>query len=76
GIRRGRLVVFVGYGPRSQRLARRISLMVEKLRCCYEVSLVHVPDDALDELPYVRIEPLSSCLDGDADPGVCAESKV
>lgn len=32
-------------------------MMIEKLKNYYEVSLIHVPDDTLDELPYVRIEP-------------------
>lgn len=58
-IKRGRLVVFIGYGPRSQRSIRRLSLMIEKLKEYFEVSLVHVPDDAVDDLPYIRIEPFN-----------------
>lgn len=50
--------MFIGYGPRSQQSIRRLSLMIEKLKEYFEVSLVHVPDDAADDLPYIRIEPL------------------
>ncbi|MEM0284276.1 MAG: hypothetical protein QXY48_00315 [Sulfolobales archaeon] len=57
-IKKGRLVVFVSYGPRSQQNIRKLSLIVEKLKECFEISLVHVPDDAADDLPYIRIEPL------------------
>ena len=53
-------MIFLGYGPRSQRSIRRLNLVMERLKRHYEVSLVHVPDDASDELPYVRVEPLDS----------------
>lgn len=33
--------------------------MIEKLKEYFEVSLVHVPDDAVDDLPYIRIEPFN-----------------
>ncbi|MEM4935619.1 MAG: hypothetical protein QW780_01205 [Sulfolobales archaeon] len=59
-IKKGRLVVFVNYGPRSHKNVKKLSLMMEKLRECFEISLVHVPDDAVDDLPYIRVEPLDS----------------
>lgn len=78
GIRRGRLVVFVGFGPRSQQNIRRLSLMIEKLKGHYEVSIIHVPDDVTEELPYVRIEPLdpSAAPPREADLVCDMESKV
>lgn len=51
-------MVFLGYGPRSQRSLRRLSLMIERLKRYYEVSLIHVPDDTSNDLPYIRLEPL------------------
>lgn len=62
-MKRGRLVVFVGFDPRSQRSLRRLGLLIERLKDFYEVSLVHVPDDLLGELPYVRVEPLGDSAD-------------
>jgi len=32
--------------------------MMEKLKEYFEISLIHVPDDVADDLPYIRIEPL------------------
>lgn len=53
-------MVFVSYGPKSQQNLRKLSLMIERLREYYEISLVHVPDDVIDGLPYVRIEPFDA----------------
>ncbi len=51
-------MVFLGYGPRSQRNARKLNLVIERLKRYYEVSLIHVPDDVSNDLPYIRVEPL------------------
>ncbi|MEM2006418.1 MAG: hypothetical protein QXG17_02430 [Sulfolobales archaeon] len=48
----------MSYGPRSQQNIRKLSLMMEKLKEYFEISLIHVPDDVADDLPYIRIEPL------------------
>jgi hypothetical protein len=52
-----RLVVFIGFNPKSQQNLKKLSLLIEKMRKYYEVSLVYVPDDISDELPYIRVEP-------------------
>jgi len=56
-LRGDRVVVFIGFGPRSQSNLRRLNLMLDRLRGYYDVTVVHVPDDSLSELPYVRVEP-------------------
>jgi len=57
---RDRIVVFIGFGPRSQSSLRKLNLMIDRLRSYYDVTIVHVPDDSLSDLPYVRVEPSSS----------------
>lgn len=52
-----RLVVFIGFNPRSYQNRSKLSLLIEKMRKYYEISLVYVPDDVSDELPYIKIEP-------------------
>ncbi len=57
---RDRIVVFIGFGVRSQSNLRRIILMLDKLRGYYDITVVHVPDDSLYELPYIRVEPAAN----------------
>ncbi len=52
-----RLVVFIGFNPRSYQNLGRLSLLIEKMKKYYEISLVYVPDDVSDELPYIKVEP-------------------
>lgn len=56
----GRLVVFIGFDPESQKNIKKLDLLIERLKAFYEISLIHVPDDTLSELPHVRIEPLGN----------------
>jgi hypothetical protein len=56
-LRRDRIVVFIGFGPKSQGGLKRLNLMLDMLRNYYDVTIVHVPDDSISELPYIRIEP-------------------
>lgn len=62
---RDRIVVFIGFGARSQSSLRRIILMLDKLRGYYDITVVHVPDDSLNGLPYIRIEPTANSEEDD-----------
>jgi hypothetical protein len=59
-LKRDRVVVFISFGPKSQSNLKRLNLMLDMLRSYYDVTVIHVPDDSLSELPYIRIEPGTS----------------